>query len=105
MLSINKVVSLTALIALLSTTARAETLEDIYQSAVKNDPIAGAAKATYKANKETLKQGRAVLLPQLTASSRIVEPSSDDNIEPVKTTYAASLSPVSYTHLPSPRDS
>jgi outer membrane protein len=80
------------LIALLSTTARAETLEDIYQSAVKNDPIAGAAKATYKANKETLKQGRAVLLPQLTASSRIVEPSSDDNIEPVKTTYAASLS-------------
>ena len=92
MLSINKVVSLTALIALLSTTARAETLEDIYQSAVKNDPIAGAAKATYKANKETLKQGRAVLLPQLTASSRKVEPSSDDNIEPVKTTYAASLS-------------
>ena len=92
MLSINKVVSLIALIALLSTTARAETLEDIYQSAVKNDPIAGAAKATYKANKETLKQGRAVLLPQLTASSRKVEPSSDDNIEPVKTTYAASLS-------------
>jgi outer membrane protein len=92
MLSINKVVSLIALIALLSTTARAETLEDIYQSAVKNDPIAGAAKATYKANKETINQGRAVLLPQLTTSASKMEPSSDDNIDPIKTTYRASLS-------------
>jgi outer membrane protein len=92
MLSINKVVSLIALIALLSTTARAETLEDIYQSAVKNDPIAGAAKATYKANKETLNQGRAVFLPQLTTSASKVEPSSDDNIDSIKTTYRASLS-------------
>jgi outer membrane protein len=92
MLSINKVVSLIALIALLSTTARSETLEDIYQSAVKNDPIAGAAKATYKANKETINQGRAVLLPQLTTSASKMEPSSDDNIDPIKTTYRASLS-------------
>lgn len=92
MLSINQFISLIALIALTSASAKAETLTDIYQSAVLNDPIAGAASATYKANKETLKQGRAVLLPQLTASSRKVEPSSDDNIEPVKTTYAASLS-------------
>ena len=92
MLSINKFISLIALIALTSASAKAETLADIYQSAVVNDPIAGAASATYKANKETLNQGRAVLLPQLTASSRKVEPSSDDNIEPVKTTYAASLS-------------
>jgi outer membrane protein len=92
MLSINKFISLIALIALTSASAKAETLADIYQSAVLNDPIAGAASATYKANKETLKQGRAVLLPQLTASSRKVEPSSDDNIEPVKTTYVASLS-------------
>jgi outer membrane protein len=92
MLSINKFISLIALIALTSASAKAETLADIYQSAVVNDPIAGAASATYKANKETLNQGRAVLLPQLTASSRKVEPSSDDNIEPVKTIYAASLS-------------
>ena len=92
MLSINKFISLITLIALTSASAKAETLADIYQSAVLNDPIAGAASATYKANKETLNQGRAVLLPQLTASSRKVEPSSDDNIEPVKTTYAASLS-------------
>jgi outer membrane protein len=92
MLSINKFISLIALIALTSASAKAETLADIYQSAVVNDPIAGAASATYRANKETLNQGRAVLLPQLTASSRKVEPSSDDNIEPVKTIYAASLS-------------
>ena len=92
MLSNYQFISLIALIALTSTSAKAETLADIYQSAVENDPISGAARATYKANKETLKQGRAVLLPQLTASSRKVEPSSDDNIEPIKTTYAASLS-------------
>jgi outer membrane protein len=92
MLSINKFISVIALIALTSSSANAETLADIYQSAIKNDPIAGAARASYKASKETLKQGRAVLLPQLTASSLKVEPSSDDNIEPVKTTYAASLS-------------
>jgi outer membrane protein len=92
MLSINKLISLIALIALASTSARSETLADIYQSAVKNDAIASAAKATYKANKEILKQGRAVLLPQLTASSTRVEPSSDDNSDPHKTTYAASLS-------------
>ena len=92
MLSINKLISLIALIALTSNSVKAETLADIYQSAVKNDPIAGAARATYKANKETLKQGRAVLLPQLTASSIKAEPSSDDSSNPEKTTYMASLS-------------
>ena len=92
MLSVNKVISLIALVALISTSANAETLADIYQLAVKNDPIAGAAKATYKANKETLKQGRAVLLPQLNASSSKVEPTSNENIDPISTTYRASLS-------------
>jgi outer membrane protein len=92
MLSINKLISLIALIALTSNSVKAETLADIYQSAVKNDPIAGAARATYKANKETLKQGRAVLLPQLMASSIKAESSSDDSSNPEKTTYMASLS-------------
>ena len=53
MLSINNFISLIALLVLLSSSAKAETLADIYQSAVKHDPIAGAAKASYKANKET----------------------------------------------------
>lgn len=92
MLSINKVISLITMIAFLSLSARAETLADIYQSAVKNDPIAGAAKANYMANKETLNQGRAVLMPQLTASSIKLEPSSTENDDPDKTTYRASLS-------------
>ena len=92
MLSINKFLLFIALIVLISTSANAETLADIYQLAVKNDPIAGAAKATYKANKETLKQGRADLLPQLNASSSKVEPESDENIDPITTTYRASLS-------------
>lgn len=92
MLSINKFLLFIALIVLISTSANAETLADIYQLAVKNDPIAGAAKATYKANKETLKQGKAVLLPQLNASSSKVEPESDENIDPITTTYRASLS-------------
>lgn len=92
MLSINKMFSLITLIALVSTSAKAETLVDIYQSALKNDPIAGAARATYKANKETLKQGRAVLLPQLVTSSTRVEPISIDADNPDKTIYTASLS-------------
>lgn len=92
MLSINKFLLFIPLIVLISTSANAETLADIYQLALKNDPIAGAAKATYKANKETLKQGKAVLLPQLNASSSKVEPESDENIDPITTTYRASLS-------------
>ena len=92
MLSINNFISLIALLVLLSSSAKAETLADIYQSAVKHDPIAGAAKASYKANKETLKQGRAVLLPQLIASSSKAEPTSDENIAPAITTYRTSLS-------------
>lgn len=92
MLSINKLVSIIVLVALTSTSAKAETLADIYQSAVKNDPISGAARATYKANKETLKQGRAVLLPQLVASSTKVKPTSNEDGDPDKTIYTASLS-------------
>lgn len=92
MLSINKLVSTIVLVALTSTSAKAETLADIYQSAVKNDPISGAARATYKANKETLKQGRAVLLPQLVASSTKVKPTSNEDGDPDKTIYTASLS-------------
>jgi len=92
MLSISKVFLSVALIALLSVSARADTLADIYQSALENDPVLRAAQATYKANKETLKQGRAVLLPQLSASTTRVEPSSSADADPDKTTYAASLS-------------
>ena len=92
MLSIKRIFTLITLMALVSTSAKAETLLDIYQSAVKNDPIASAARATYKANKETLKQGRAVLLPQLVASSTRMEPISIGADNSDKTIYTASLS-------------
>ena len=92
MLSIKKVISLIAFTALANSSTTAETLADIYQLAVKNDPIAAAARASYNADKETLKQSRAVLLPQLNASSNKAEPRADENTDPVTTTYRASLS-------------
>lgn len=92
MLSIKKVISLIAFTALANSSTTAETLADIYQLAVKNDPIAAVARASYNADKESLKQSRAVLLPQLNASSNKAEPRDDENTDPVTTTYRASLS-------------
>ena len=92
MLSIKKVISLIAFTALANSSTTADTLADIYQLAVKNDPIAAAARASYNADKETLKQSRAILLPQLNASSNKAEPRADENTDPVTTTYRASLS-------------
>jgi outer membrane protein len=92
MLSIKKVISLIAFTALANSSTTAETLADIYQLAVKNDPIAAAARASYNADKETLKQSRAALLPQLNASSNKAEPRANENTDPVTTTYRASLS-------------
>ncbi len=92
MLSIKKVISLIAFTALANSSTTAETLADIYQLAVKNDPIAAAARASYNADKETLKQSRAVMLPQLNASSNKAEPRAYENTDPVTTTYRASLS-------------
>jgi outer membrane protein len=92
MLSIKKVISLIAFTALANSSTTAETLADIYQLAVKNDPIAAAARASYNADKETLKQSRAALLPQLNASSNKAEPRADENTDPITTTYRASLS-------------
>lgn len=92
MLSIKKVISLIAFTALANSSTTADTLADIYQLAVKNDPVAAAARASYNADKETLKQSRAVLLPQLNASSNKAEPRADENTDPVTTTYRASLS-------------
>jgi outer membrane protein len=76
----------------LNVSVKAETLSDIYKIAVKNDPIILAAKANYNADKETLKQGRAVLLPQLTGSVNKLERADPSSTNPDKTTYSASLS-------------
>ena len=48
---------------------RAETLAEIYQLAVTNDPLLRAAEASYQSGKEALPQSRAGLLPTLSASA------------------------------------
>lgn len=48
---------------------RADTLLDIYEIALNNDPVLKAAEATYRANQEFETQGRAELLPQIGAQA------------------------------------
>ena len=55
--------------ALLATSAQADTLGEIYELALTNDPVLKAAEATFKADRELGKQGLARLLPQVTASA------------------------------------
>ena len=47
--------------------SRADTLQDIYDMALKNDPVLKAAEANFRANKEYEVQGKASLLPQVGA--------------------------------------
>ncbi len=55
-------------IALLAgSAAQADSLRDIYELALKNDPVLRGAEATYRANLESETQARAQLLPQLNA--------------------------------------
>jgi len=44
---------------------KSENLSDIYELALKNDPLLRAAEATYRAGKENKAQGIAGLLPTL----------------------------------------
>jgi len=69
MLATVRAVLILAILTGLNVSVNADTLSDIYKIAVKNDPVILAAKANYNADKETLKQGRAVLLPQLAGSA------------------------------------
>ena len=92
MLTTVRAILILAILTGLNVSAKAETLSDIYKIAVKNDPVILAAKANYNADKETLKQGRAVLLPQLSGSANKLEPNDPTTTNPDKTTYSASLS-------------
>ena len=53
---------------LLSGSAKADNLSDVYELALKNDPLLRAAEATYRAGKENKTQGIAGLLPTLSIS-------------------------------------
>jgi len=92
MLATVRAILILTLLTGLNVSVSAETLSDIYEIAVKNDPVILAAKANYNADKETLKQGRAVLLPQLAGSANKLEPQDPTSTNPDKTTYSASLS-------------
>jgi outer membrane protein len=58
---------------LLPAALRADTLLDIYELALKNDPVIKAAEATYRAGQEIQLQGRSALLPQVGAQAEYGE--------------------------------
>ena len=53
------------ILVIFSTPIKAENLADVYELALKNDPLLKAAEATYRAGKENRVQGIAGLLPTL----------------------------------------
>ncbi len=74
-----------------SSLSTADTLEDTYQLALKNDATLKASEATYKANLETEKQGLSQLLPQINASGDYSESDIDNS-----SNNPASLTPNDY---------
>ena len=63
---------------ILTSASLAESLTDIYQTALQNDPVLGAARANFKAGLETKKITRAALLPQIAASGEYSESESTE---------------------------
>ncbi|CAA0092388.1 TolC family outer membrane protein [Zhongshania aliphaticivorans] len=68
-------ISIAALLS--SHIANADTLLDVYQLAVTNDPQLKTAEASYRANIENENLGRAALLPQITAQAYYQDSESD----------------------------
>jgi len=71
------------LIALLTATVFttlgwADSLSDIYQSALQNDPVMRAARASLKANREGKNISRAALLPQIAISGEYSESENNE---------------------------
>ena len=65
----NKFFLLLSLLSIIITgSIKAENLADVYELALKNDPLLRAAEATYRAGKENKRQGIAGLLPTLSIS-------------------------------------
>lgn len=64
---VTRLISFVCLVTLSLNSANAETLVDIYQLALTNDPQLKAAQATFNANKELMPQARSALLPSVNA--------------------------------------
>ena len=61
--------SISLLLLTLAGFLKSENLSDVYELALKNDPLLRAAEATYRAGKENKSQGIAGLLPTLSTVS------------------------------------
>ena len=61
--------SLLCIAALITTSVSAESLMDIYQRALQNDPIIRQAEALYLANLESKPQARSAVLPFVSLSA------------------------------------
>lgn len=72
-------------VALLPLSLRADTLADIYELALKNDAELKAAEASYKALRESKKQGRSALLPSIVASGEYT--STDVDVDSIQTQF------------------
>ena len=81
--------------------AVSDSLVDIYESALENDPVLRAARATFNADREGKNISRAALLPQLSITGEYKESETDDSsplfgtggtIDSDSTSYGASLS-------------
>lgn len=92
-------VSITLFLA--AQTAWADSLNDIYQAALQNDPVLRAARASFNAEREAKNISRAALLPRLTISGDYTEAEQNENaltspnlglIDSETTAYNATLS-------------
>ena len=66
------VLALTPLIA-----SAADTLSEIYQLALTNDPALRAANAAFNAGKESIPLGRAGILPRISANAEFTDGDGD----------------------------
>ena len=80
--------------------AISDSLVDIYESALENDPVLRAARASFNADREIKNISRAALLPQLAISGEYKESETNDSsplfgdggtIDSDGTSYGASL--------------
>ena len=82
-------ISIAALLS--SQLVNADTLLDVYELAVKNDPQLKAAEASYRANIETENLSRAGLLPQITAQAYYQDAESDSQREGISSSSSTAL--------------
>jgi outer membrane protein len=80
---------------LIAQTSAADSLSDIYQSAVQNDPVMRAARANLNADREIKNINRAALLPQLSASGEYRESETNDDSRSIFIIEGQTLSSVS----------